>query len=260
MKSRCLLNKVKLGLVGIILGAGLTGNINAHENTVSKTDSSLKIGARNESFIWSYGSEYHNSSLYVQVKTKVFSDWLNAYVEASLNNPVIRNGFERPGESTETFHISPNTHIGGFAGGLNITIYESKNNKLAFRGDIKYTQISEFYETQRWILPPYGRTDIHVNGIESIGAKAWVENNFNHFGWYAGLELSTTHARGIALTYDVGETQQSEATYSSFNQRDNTSLKGLIGANYDITKNWSIDADVKLGDGEYIGVGFSRRF
>ena len=137
---------------------------------------------------------------------------------------------------------------------------ESKNNKLAFRGDIKYTQISEFYETQRWILPPYGRTDIHVNGIESIGAKAWVENNFNHFGWYAGLELSTTHARGIALTYDVGETQQSEATYSSFNQRDNTSLKGLIGANYDITKNWSIDADVKLGDGEYIGVGFSRRF
>ena len=224
-----------------------------------KKDSTVKAGLRNESFVWSYGPEYHNSSFYIQVGTPVFSKWIHAYVEVSGNNPVLKEGFKRPGNSDETVDLSPNTHIAGFAGGTHVTIYD--NQKWALRTGVRYEQIGEFTESQRWIDPANERSDIHVDGITSLSFQTWIERNFKNFGSYIGVEGKSSYAKGEALTYYGNSTLEEDARFDSLNQRDNRAVNALMGCKYNITDGWALKIESKGSSKGFGGeVGFSHRF
>jgi|TARA_B100002003_G_C14088809_1_gene523714 hypothetical protein len=238
----------------------LVKEINKSKYIASKKNSWVKVGLRNETATWSYGPEFNNLAYYIQAGTKVFSDWIRAYVEVSGNNPVIREGFERPNDSGQTFDISPNTYIAGVAGGVQVTIYGVNNDKWKVLSEIRYETISEFDDTQNWTDPANSRTDFHIDGITTIGGKTWVERNFKNWGVSLGVGGKFTEASGDALTYFDGSSDEHKARFDRINQRDKGAINGLVGVHYNITDNWALNLDGEAGTGSGGEVSFSVNF
>jgi len=239
----------------------LAGVVHAQEAPAPKRDRVFRVGLHNESFTWSYGPEYHNSTFYFRIGSRVFSERINAYIEVSGNNPVLRHGFRRPRNHAESVHVCPNTYIAGFAGGLAATIYEADDAKWAVRGGLRYAQISQFEENQNWAYPADERTEIHVDGIVSITAGTWVERNFAKFGGYLGIECKDSEASGETLTFSGASSDPATARYSAFIQRDRIALRGIAGLRYDVTADWSLGGDAEFsGNGFGAGLGLSCKF
>jgi len=255
MKVRKLLKKARtFGLAGIsALGVGSQASA---QEFAPQNRNIVEVGAYNSSSEWSYGPRVDINGFYVQVG-RGLSDSLTAFLEGSVGNPVIKDGFSRPGHPDETFNVSPNHYIAGMAIGGRVKIFESEDKSTSLCGEVKLSRLSEFEDHAFWTGNE--RSDIHVDGITSLDATLWLQKNYGHFNFRGGAKFSSSFAEGEVLTHTVNSPTDVDTVYSPFNQRDKSAVSAVLGVDYRYDNGWTFRGTTQIGDGtSSIRIGASK--
>jgi len=216
----------------------------------------VQFGARNSTSKWSYGPMVDSSGFYVQVG-RGLTDRFTAFVEGYVENPVINEGFSLHSNPDNTFDVSPNTYIAGFAIGARGKFFETEDKKWSVCGEVRLSRLSEFDDLVNWSSNK--RSEIRIHGITHIDSALWVNRKAGNLNLRAGAALGSSYAMGDVLTHTVNSPTEVTTVYSEFNQRNKLGIYGKAGVGYSFGNNLKFNADAQIGkDSTSIDISISK--
>jgi hypothetical protein len=252
------------GLVRLCLAGALTfsaSNQAKSEEFALENQNVLKLGFKTDNCAWTYGPKYNSNGPYVQIG-RGFSNNVTIYGEFSLENVVLNNGLEQPGNKGNYADVSPNHPIPGIGIGARAKVYENEDLGLRVCGDLKCSRLSEFEEFKTW--SDTERSELYVHGITSIDTKLWLDktcNILNHdIDLIAGARLGFNYATGDVITYTTIPSSPIEvkSNFVQYNQRNKANFRGFLGFDYQINESWHMNTTATIGSGNGVEIGFSK--